>query len=215
VPFIIFVSAAIAASYNETSYLLLVAFDIALSGTIAPLLALIHTPAYVTPSGGVLALLGGIATRVIMELTLTKDGFMVLPYGKATHIVHTEHLHFIPVLKRSQTHMQSLTIRTTHCARTPCGRQVPVRVWRGEARTAQLHGRSHCRIVAARNLQRATTQVSKRAASVIAADRVLLPRLRTSTACDSCTTAYQLAVSHTLQPPPTHMPSTVHYCRHF
>ncbi|KAG5185986.1 Solute:Sodium symporter family [Tribonema minus] len=82
VPVVITIGALIAAAYNETGYLLVVAFDIALSSTIAPLLAIVHAPNRITPSGGVVALLGGMSTRVILEFALPKDGSFVLPYGQ-------------------------------------------------------------------------------------------------------------------------------------
>ncbi|KAG5175443.1 Solute:Sodium symporter family [Tribonema minus] len=81
VPIVTIIAAIVAAEYNRTGYLLVVAFDIALAGSIAPLLALVYTPNSVTPGGGVCGLLAGILTRVILEYALPKDGSLILPAG--------------------------------------------------------------------------------------------------------------------------------------
>ncbi|KAG5175436.1 Solute:Sodium symporter family [Tribonema minus] len=81
VPMVTIIAAIVASTHNNTGYLLVVAFDIALAGSIAPLLASIYTPKRVTPGGGVCGLLAGILTRVILEYTLPKDGSLMLPAG--------------------------------------------------------------------------------------------------------------------------------------
>jgi hypothetical protein len=75
------IAAIIAATYNETGYLLVVAFDISLSGAVAPLFAAIYGKKTVTPGGALAGVLGGVMMRVILEFSLPKDGSLVAPFG--------------------------------------------------------------------------------------------------------------------------------------
>jgi hypothetical protein len=45
----------------------------------------VYTPSYVTPSGGVVALCGGVIARVLFQLLLPRDGSYVLPFGKYSY----------------------------------------------------------------------------------------------------------------------------------
>jgi hypothetical protein len=42
----------------------------------------VYTPSCITPSGGVIALCGGVIARVMFQILLPRDGSYVLPFGK-------------------------------------------------------------------------------------------------------------------------------------
>ena len=75
------ISACLAAYYRETGYLLIVAFDIVLASVVTPLVACfyVRNP---SPRAALLSTITGTVTRVILEFTLPKDGFLLLPYNK-------------------------------------------------------------------------------------------------------------------------------------
>jgi len=73
------ISACLAAYYRETGYLLIVAFDIVLASVVAPLVACFYV-ANPSPRAALLSTLAGTLTRVIMEFSLPKDGFLLLPF---------------------------------------------------------------------------------------------------------------------------------------
>ncbi|KAG2486309.1 hypothetical protein HYH03_015013 [Edaphochlamys debaryana] len=87
VPMTLAACAIAAWSYNP-AYLLVVAFDIVLSGCLVPLIAAVYYPQS-SPNAGILACLGGSILRLILEFTLPKDGSLVawgqyaLQYGTA------------------------------------------------------------------------------------------------------------------------------------
>jgi Na+/proline symporter len=66
-------------STGGTGYLLTVAFDIVLASVVVPLFGCFYT-AYPSPRAALLAILGGVATRIILEFSLPKDGFFLMPY---------------------------------------------------------------------------------------------------------------------------------------
>ena len=74
------------------------------AGTIAPLLAMVYTPKYITPSGGVCSLLGGVLLRVILEGALPKDGSLVLPFGLYNYNYGTGTLKLSSNLASSSAH---------------------------------------------------------------------------------------------------------------
>lgn len=80
-PFVIFTAGMVASYYNKTGYLLVVAFDIVLAGTIFPLIAEIYFPNWVTPSGAIIGTVLATFARTILEYTLPKDGSLVMPFG--------------------------------------------------------------------------------------------------------------------------------------
>ncbi|CAN0281406.1 unnamed protein product, partial [Discosporangium mesarthrocarpum] len=75
------VAAIVASQYNQTGYLLVVAFDIVLAGCIAPLFAAIYAKNVVTPGGALAGILFGSILRTVLEFALPKDGLLVIPYG--------------------------------------------------------------------------------------------------------------------------------------
>lgn len=84
VPFTI-AGAAIAAYYQSphqdgTSYLLIVAFDVVLATVVAPLFGCYYA-ALPSPRAALVSILGGAITRIVLELTLPKDGYLLLPYS--------------------------------------------------------------------------------------------------------------------------------------
>ena len=88
VPFA-FIAMAIASAYKSdhpsgaTGYLLIVAFDIVLAGCIVPLFAAFYWPfGKPSPSAALFAVVGGTLLRVILEFSLPKDGWLLLPYNK-------------------------------------------------------------------------------------------------------------------------------------
>jgi len=69
-------------SLGATGYLLVVAFDIALSSCVVPLFgAFGYLGADAAPDAAVAALFGGALTRIILEFSLPKDGFVIAPFG--------------------------------------------------------------------------------------------------------------------------------------
>lgn len=79
VPFAI-ISAAIASYYNQTGYLLVVAFDVVLASVVVPLFGCFYTKKP-SPLAAFLAIWAGAITRVILEFTLPKDGFLIAPFN--------------------------------------------------------------------------------------------------------------------------------------
>ncbi|CAM9703548.1 unnamed protein product [Ascophyllum nodosum] len=79
------VACIVASLYNNTGYLLIVAFDIVLAGCIAPLFAAIYFKKTVTPGGALAGVLFGSILRAILEFALPKDGFLVIPYGSYSY----------------------------------------------------------------------------------------------------------------------------------
>ena len=67
-------------SLGATGYLLIVAFDIMLAGCIAPLFMMFYMKDP-SPNAGFLSVFLGSLVRVILEFTLPKDGFMLLPFS--------------------------------------------------------------------------------------------------------------------------------------
>lgn len=84
IPFTI-ASTSIAAFYRSnsstggTGYLLIVAFDIVLANVVVPLFGCFYAK-NPSPRAAFVAILGGAITRVVMEFTLPKDGFLLLPF---------------------------------------------------------------------------------------------------------------------------------------
>ena len=66
-------------SAGATGYLLIVAFDIVFATTVVPLFGCFYTK-NPSPRAALLAILGGAITRVILEFSLPKDGFLLLPF---------------------------------------------------------------------------------------------------------------------------------------
>ena len=62
---------------NETGYLLIVAFDIMLAGSVVPLFAAVYWKSC-KPSAAFIAMLGGSVLRLILEFALPKDGLLLL-----------------------------------------------------------------------------------------------------------------------------------------
>jgi Na+/proline symporter len=73
-------AACLAAYYRETGYLLIVAFDIVLASVVCPLVAAfyVNNP---SPRAALCATVAGIVTRITLEFTLPKDGFLILPFN--------------------------------------------------------------------------------------------------------------------------------------
>jgi Na+/proline symporter len=80
------IAALIAAFYQSghpagaTGYLLIIAFDIVLAGCIVPLFAAFYV-SKPSPNAALAAIVGGSLLRVILELTLPKDGYLILPWA--------------------------------------------------------------------------------------------------------------------------------------
>ena len=68
-------------SAGATGYLLIVAFDVVLAGCIVPLFACFYVDKP-SPNAALFSVVGGTLLRVILEFSLPKDGFLLLPYGK-------------------------------------------------------------------------------------------------------------------------------------
>lgn len=79
VPFAI-IAAAIASSYSQTGYLLIVAFDVVLASVVVPLFGCFYTKKP-SPLAAFLSIWAGAITRVILEFTLPKDGFLIAPFN--------------------------------------------------------------------------------------------------------------------------------------
>ena len=88
-------SALIAAYYQSdhpagaTGYLLIVAFDVVLGTVVVPLFGCFYTKTP-RPNAAFLSVLAGAITRIIMEFTLPKDGYLILPYGAAEFLDYGE-----------------------------------------------------------------------------------------------------------------------------
>ena len=80
------ISATIAAYYKSnhsagaTGYLLIVAFDVVLASVVVPLFGCFYTKKP-SPLAAFLSILSGVITRVVLEFTLPKDGFLLAPFG--------------------------------------------------------------------------------------------------------------------------------------
>ena len=66
---------------GATGYLLIVAFDVVLAGCIVPLFACFYVKDP-SPTAGLAAIIGGTLMRLILEFSLPKDGFLLLPFKK-------------------------------------------------------------------------------------------------------------------------------------
>jgi hypothetical protein len=64
---------------SATGYLLIVAFDIVLATVVVPLIACFYVK-NPSPRAAVVSMTVGALARIIMEFTLPKDGFTILPY---------------------------------------------------------------------------------------------------------------------------------------
>ena len=76
-PFTI-IAAILAAFYQKTGYLLIVAFDIVFACVIAPLFGCFYTK-NPSPRAALCSVMTGIILRVTLEFVLPKDGYLVLP----------------------------------------------------------------------------------------------------------------------------------------
>lgn len=65
---------------GATGYLLIVAFDVVLATVVVPLFGCFYTK-NPRPSAAFLSVIFGAATRLTMEFTLPKDGYLLLPFG--------------------------------------------------------------------------------------------------------------------------------------
>lgn len=80
-------STLIAAYYRSSStsggtgYLLIVAFDIMFASTVVPLFGAYYA-VMPSPRAALVSILGGVITRLVMEFTLPKDGYFLLPYDR-------------------------------------------------------------------------------------------------------------------------------------
>jgi hypothetical protein len=78
IPFTI-IAASLAAFYQETGYLLIVAFDIVLAGVVAPLFGCFYAK-NPSPRAALCSIMTGVIVRVTLEFTLPKDDSLVIPY---------------------------------------------------------------------------------------------------------------------------------------
>ena len=67
-------------SVGATGYLLIVAFDIMLAGCIVPLIGAFYVK-NLSPTCGLISVISGSLTRLILEYTLPKDGFLLFPFN--------------------------------------------------------------------------------------------------------------------------------------
>lgn len=67
-------------SAGATGYLLIVAFDVVLASVVVPLFGCFYTKRP-SPLAAFLAIISGVAVRVILEFTLPKDGFLLAPFS--------------------------------------------------------------------------------------------------------------------------------------
>ena len=80
-------SASIAAFYQSsrpsgaTGYLLIVAFDVVLATAVVPLVGCFYA-SKPRPNAAFVSILCGAAIRIILEFTLPKDGYLLLPYDQ-------------------------------------------------------------------------------------------------------------------------------------
>ena len=73
-------STVIADQVQNTAYLLIVAFDIVLASVVVPLFGCFYTKKP-SPLAALLCIITGVTTRVVLEIKLPKDGFLVAPFG--------------------------------------------------------------------------------------------------------------------------------------
>lgn len=78
IPFTI-IAASLAAFYQETGYLLIVAFDIVLAAVIAPLFGCFYAK-NPSPRAALCSVLVGIIVRVTLEFALPKDDSLLVPF---------------------------------------------------------------------------------------------------------------------------------------
>ena len=71
----------IAINVAQTGYLLIVAFDVVLATVVTPLFGCFYTK-NPRPNAALASIVVGAAVRIILELALEKDGFLLLPYKK-------------------------------------------------------------------------------------------------------------------------------------
>jgi Na+/proline symporter len=65
---------------NQTGYLLIVAFDVALAAAVVPLFGCFYAKVP-RPAAAFASVVTGIIVRIILEFTLPKDSFLLLPYS--------------------------------------------------------------------------------------------------------------------------------------
>jgi hypothetical protein len=70
------------ATFNagNTGYLLVVAFDVVLAAAVVPLFGCFYTRGKPSPLAALASIIVGVVTRVVLEFTLPKDGFLILPF---------------------------------------------------------------------------------------------------------------------------------------
>lgn len=66
-------------SNGGTGYLLIVAFDIVLATVVVPLFGCFYAVSP-SPRAALVCIVGGVTTRIILEFTLPKDGYFLMPY---------------------------------------------------------------------------------------------------------------------------------------
>lgn len=71
----------IADQVRETGYLLIVAFDIVLAAVVMPLLACYYTRKPPSPRAALVSVITGVTVRIVLEFTIPKDGYLILPYN--------------------------------------------------------------------------------------------------------------------------------------
>jgi len=71
----------IADQVRETGYLLVVAFDVVLAAVVMPLLACYYTTKTPSPRAAFVSVMTGVVVRVVLEFTVPKDGYLILPYN--------------------------------------------------------------------------------------------------------------------------------------
>jgi hypothetical protein len=64
---------------GRTAYLLVVAFDISLAGVVVPLLGCFYTK-NPSPRAAIVSICAGVTTRIVLEVVLPKDGYLVFPF---------------------------------------------------------------------------------------------------------------------------------------
>jgi hypothetical protein len=71
----------IADQVRQTGYLLIVAFDIVLAAVVMPLLMCYYTKETPSPRAAFASVMVGVSVRIILEFTLAKDGYLILPFN--------------------------------------------------------------------------------------------------------------------------------------
>lgn len=79
VPFTLAATLIASQQSGQTGYLLIVAFDVVLATVVVPLFGCFYTKTP-RPNAAFLSVLGGAIMRTILEFTLPKDGFLILPF---------------------------------------------------------------------------------------------------------------------------------------